>query len=57
MVGAFINTFVGVTKDDLSGYATLMLIATIASFIGFALIPLIPTSRVIRKNKRERLKE
>ena len=42
LVGNFINSFVGVTKDDLSGYSTLILIQFIMSFIGFALLPLIP---------------
>ena len=42
-VGSFINAqFVGVNKDDLSGYPNLMLISFICSFIGFALLPLIP---------------
>lgn len=58
MVGAFVNyEFVGVTKDDLSGYPTLMLIATFCALIGFALIPIIPTSKVIRQNKRQRIKQ
>lgn len=43
MMGAWINNqFVGVNKDDLSNYSTLMLISFIASFLGFAILPLIP---------------
>ena len=42
MMGAFINAqFVGVDKDDQSGYSTLCLISFFCSFIGFALLPLI----------------
>ena len=42
--GVFINyEFVGVTKSDLSGYATLCLIAFILSLFIFFLLPLIPT--------------
>ena len=34
-----------------------MLIATICALVGFALIPIIPTSKVIRQNKRQRIRE
>jgi len=55
MVGAFINyEFVGVNKDDMSKYSTLCLIAFICSFIGFALLPLIPLTKDIRKSKKYR---
>jgi hypothetical protein len=56
MMGAFINyEFVGVNKDDMSKYSTLCLIAFICSFIGFALLPLIPLRKDIRRSKRLRL--
>ena len=43
MLGAWINNnFVGVNKNDQSGYPTLMLIALIFAFFGYALLPLIP---------------
>ena len=50
MMGAWINyQFVGVTKDDQSGYPTLCLIAVVTCFLGFALLPLIPLSKDIEK--------
>lgn len=53
MIGSFINSqFVGVNKDDQSGYPTLMLIAFICSFLGFALLPLI-----LMKKDLEELRE
>jgi hypothetical protein len=55
MMGSWINyQFVGVTKDDQSGYSTLCLISFICSFIGFALLPLIALRKDIRKANRER---
>lgn len=42
LIGNFINSFVGVTKDDLSGYSTLMLIGFIMSPLGIAYAFLIP---------------
>lgn len=55
MMGSWINyQFVGVTKDDQSGYSTLCLISFICSFIGFALLPLIPLRKDIRKSNRDR---
>jgi len=55
MMGSWINSqFVGVTKDDQSGYSTLCLISFICSFIGFALLPLIALRKDIRKANRER---
>lgn len=55
MMGSWINyQFVGVTKDDQSGYSTLCLISFISSFIGFALLPLIPLRKDVRKSNRER---
>lgn len=58
MMGSWINyQFVGVTKDDQSGYSTLCLISFICSFIGFALLPLIPLRKDIRKSNRQRKEE
>ena len=43
-MGTWINhQFVGVSKNDLSGYSTLILIQFICSLVVFALLPLIPT--------------
>lgn len=54
-MGAWINNqFVGVNKDDQSGYSTLMLIALICSFFGFALLPLIPLKKNIEESQRVR---
>ena len=48
MLGTWINyQFVGVSKDDISGYPTLCLISFCCSFIGFALLPLIPLKKDI----------
>lgn len=58
LIGAWINyEFVGVTKDDMSKYSTLCLIAFICSFIGFALLPLIPLKKDIRRYQRNRRKQ
>jgi len=46
-----------VNKDDQSGYPTLMLVAFICSFIGFALLPLIPMKQDIDDLRVERDKE
>ena len=47
--GSFINRqFVGVTKDDMSGYSTLILIAFIGSIIFFVAIFLIPTKKQVK---------
>ena len=55
MMGSFINSqFVGVNKDDQSGYSTLCLISLVAAFINFALLPLIALRKDIRKANRER---
>lgn len=55
MVGAFINyQFVGVTKEDMSHYSTLTIIAFVCAFIGFALLPLIPLRKDLRRYQRER---
>lgn len=57
-MGAWINNqFVGVNKDDQSGYPTLMLIALICSFIGFALLPLIPLKKDIDESQKVRDQE
>jgi MFS family permease len=48
--GTFINHhFVGVNKNDQSGYSTLVLIALIGSILTFALLPLIPMKKQIRR--------
>ena len=48
MIGTLINyEFVGVDKDDQSGWNTLTLIKLGSSFIGFALVFLIPLKRDI----------
>ena len=52
LLGNFVNLFVGVNKDDLSGYSTLMLIALICSPIGFALVFLIPLKKDIDESKQ-----
>jgi hypothetical protein len=55
MMGALINDqFVGVNKDDLSGYSTLCLISFFCAFIGFALLPLIPTKAQIEESQAKR---
>lgn len=54
-MGAFINyKFVGVTKEDMSKYSTLCLIAFLCAFIGFALLPLVPLRKEVRKHQRDR---
>lgn len=54
MVGSFINAqFVGVNKDDQSGYSTLMLINVFTSLLGFALLPLIPKKSQIEESQKE----
>ena len=47
LMGNFINGFVGVTKDDLSGYSTLMLIALCVTPIAFANAFLIPLKEYV----------
>lgn len=55
LMGAWINNqFVGVNKDDLSGYPTLMLISFFTAFLGFALLPLIPKKADIEESNQER---
>ena len=41
-MGNLVNLFVGVSKDDLSGYPTLCLVALCFAPFGFLLIYLIP---------------
>lgn len=49
-IGTFINyQFVGVNKNDLSNYSTLILIQLIGNLLTFALIPLIPTKEMIEE--------
>ena len=55
MIGAWINDeYVGVDKDDQSGYSTLMFISLICSFISFSLLPLVPLMKDIKKAQRIR---
>lgn len=55
MMGSLINAqFVGVNKDDQSGYSTLCLISLICSIFNFALLPLVALRKDIRKANRER---
>lgn len=55
LVGAYINNhFVGVTKDDQSGYPTLCLISLCCQPIGFILLFLIPLRRDIEWANRRR---
>ena len=55
MGGSLINAqFVGVNKDDQSGYSTLCLISLICAFLNFALLPLVALRKDIRKANRER---
>lgn len=57
-MGSWINSqFVGVNKDDQSGYPTLCLIAFICSFIGFALLPLILMKDDLEEIRIKREKE
>ena len=57
-MGTWINyQFVGVNKNDLSGYPTLCLIAFILSLFAFALLPLIPTKQQVRAQRRIRRQE
>jgi len=54
-MGSWINyQFVGVSKDDQSGYSTLCLISFFCSFFGFALLPLIPKKAAIEESNKER---
>lgn len=55
MMGAFINNqFVGVNKDDQSGYSTLCLINLCTAPIGFLLLFLIPLKRDIEITNKQR---
>lgn len=55
MIGSWINyQFVGVSKDDQSGYSTLCLISFCCSFLGFALLPLIPKKDQIEEAQAKR---
>ena len=57
-MGSWINyQFVGVTKDDQSGYSTLALISFFCSFFGFALLPLIPKKAAIEESQKERAEQ
>lgn len=57
-VGTWINyQFVGVNKNDLSGYPTLCLISFICSLFNFLLLFLIPTKTQLSEWKQARIKE
>lgn len=46
--GSFLNLkYVGVNKDDLSGYSTLCLFTLIGSVLTFATLPLVPLKEQI----------
>lgn len=54
-VGNFINhQFVGVNKNDLSGYPTLMFIAFVFSFFNYALLFLVPMRKQLKMWKKIR---
>ena len=58
MMGALVNSeFVGVDKDDQSGYATLMLVMLLTAPLGFSTLNLIPLKKEIAKAKKVRDKE
>lgn len=58
MTGAWINNaFVGVSKDDQSGYPTLVLISIILAPIGFILVFLIPLKRDLDETALRRERE
>ena len=55
MVGAWINkTFFGVTAENLKNYPRLCLVQFLCSFLGFLLVPLIPTKSDINFYQNER---
>lgn len=55
MVGVWINEkFFGVTADDLSNYKNLCLVSFATCFLGFLLIPMIPTKEIIHKLQENR---
>jgi len=55
MIGTLLNyEFVGVDKDDQSGWTSLTLIKFGTTFIGFALVFLIPLKRDIQKTRLDR---
>ena len=53
LMGNFVNLFVGVNKDDLSGYSTLILVQLCCSPIGFLLIYLIPLKDDIDESQKQ----
>jgi MFS family permease len=55
MIGVWINEkYFGVTAEDLSQYKNLCLISLITSFLGFIVVPLIPTKLEIQQYQEER---
>jgi len=55
MVGVWINEkYFGVTAEDLSQYPNLCLVSLITSFLGFLVVPLIPTKLDIQEYQEER---
>lgn len=55
LMGNFVNLFVGVNKDDLSGYSTLILVQLCCSPIGFLLIYLIPLKDEIDESQKQQI--
>ena len=56
MVGVWVNEkFFNVTADDLSAYPKLCLVSFLTSFLGFFLVPLIPTKDYIQQLQDDRL--
>lgn len=55
MVGVWINEkFFNVTADDLSAYPQLCLVSFLTSFLGFLVVPLVPTKDEIDKLQKQR---
>jgi hypothetical protein len=55
MIGVWINEkYFGVTAEDLSQYKNLCLVSLITSFLGFMVVPLIPTKLDIQEYQEER---
>lgn len=55
MIGVWINEkYFGVTAEDLSQYKNLCLVSLITSFLGFIVVPLIPTKLDIQAYQEER---
>ena len=58
MVGVWINEqFFGVTAEDLSQYKNLCLVGVLTSFLGFLVVPMIPTKQEIQAYQDAREKQ